>query len=208
MKLIKPYYVLKPGINKDKISNYLYNRNNYFTIIYMGSLMDYNGISEMLEAFQLCKNENMRFRIFGNGGLRNKVIEYSKKDSRVYYGGLVNQDVISNEFLNADLLLNLRDPNDYVCNFAYPSKLIEYMSSGVPVLSTNLKFDNDIKDCLYVVDRLDSIDIKDKIGFIVNDDIENIKLKTKKSKEYVIKNNNWETICKELIYNLDNFIKI
>ncbi len=200
LNLRKPYYVTKPGINKSSISSYIYDKQtSNFVITYMGSLMPYNGINEILNTFVMHKDIDLRLKIFGSGKLQEKVIDYSKKDKRIYYGGLVDQKMLKNELKDTDLLLNLRDPEHYVCKFAYPSKLIEYMATGIPILSTNLNFDDEMQDCLYVLDRLDSTEIYRKIEYIKNDNIRNKIIKAKKAKEYVANNNNWERICEDLI---------
>lgn len=210
LNLKKPYYITKPGINKSTIEGHTHDISNQktsnFTMSYLGSLMPYNGISELVHTFAMYDDADLRLRIFGTGKLRKEVIDYSKKDDRIYQGGLIDQNEIEEELKNADLLLNLRNPEHYVCKFAYPSKLIEYMGTGIPVLSTNLKFDDEIHECLYVINKLDPSEIYNKIVSIKEDSIENKRRKTQKAKEYILNNNDWKGICKELNSFLTKFL--
>lgn len=199
LRITKPYFVTKPGIDPTKVSKHTrLQKTDTFTISYFGSLMPYNGIDSLLSAISLSDDPELRFRIFGSGDLQSKVIDYAKRDERVYYGGLIEQEQLKGEFKKADLLLNLRDPDHYVCKFAYPSKLIEYMASGIPVLSTNLGFDYGMQECVYLLDNLSPYEIQEKIEYIKRAFPVDKSRKAERAINYVIENNRWDKICQDI----------
>lgn len=200
LNLRKPYYVTKPGIDLSNINTIPRKINRkHLRLTYMGSLMNYNGIIELLEVFARYKDDDISLRIFGKGKLENIVKNYSNDNPRVIFGGLINQSAIQEVLLTTDLLLNLRDPQHYVGKFAYPSKLIEYMATGIPILSTDIGFDRHMKECLYTIENLNSLEIYEKIIEIKNDTITNRLKKANNAKKYIELNNNWENICNNII---------
>ena len=64
--------------------------------------------------------------------------EYNSKDSRVIYKGVKpNEEVVSAE-LEATLLVNPRPTHEEFTKYSFPSKNVEYMVSGTPLLTTKL----------------------------------------------------------------------
>lgn len=153
---------------------------------------------ELLQAFSEINQEEFELRIFGEGPLENDVIEYTNNDSRIFYGGLVQSDELQNEYENADLLVNIRNPGHYVTKFSFPSKLIEYISKGKPILSTNLNFNTDLASGLYIIDDVNPTIIKDKILKIESDSEETKNIKIKIAQRALTIENNWDKIIKEV----------
>jgi glycosyltransferase involved in cell wall biosynthesis len=210
LRLKKPFYVTKPGIDPNSIGidTTCSNRKSLiFTVTYLGSLLPYNGIDALLNSFALSTDPEIRLRVFGNGILQKQIIDYSKRDERVYYGGLINHKQVKDELKTTNLLINLRDPESYICKFAYPSKLVEYMASGIPVLSTDLDFDAEMRECLYLVKKLEPNEILRMINHIKEKGPEYNAEKAKKAKKYIIENNNWNEISKGLYKYISGFGK-
>ena len=59
----------------------------------------------------------------------------AQRDPRVKFYGTLTDEALDAEIARSDLLVCLRDPESSVCQYAFPSKLIKFMSSGVPVIS-------------------------------------------------------------------------
>jgi glycosyltransferase involved in cell wall biosynthesis len=97
-----------------------------------------NGIRLLLDAFQLISDPNYRLWIFGRGPMEEMVRTAATQDKRiVYWGFLPNSEVVKIQ-RQATLLLNARPTDQLITRYTFPSKLLEYMLSGRPTLSTAL----------------------------------------------------------------------
>lgn len=199
LKLRRPFIITRPGIDASTQPCTLRLEQHPFVVTYAGSLMEYNGIRELLAAFALSSDPDLRLRLFGVGELQSMVEGYCRNDSRVYYGGLVDQSQVRSELCSSNLLVSLRDSSDCVSRFAFPSKLVEFLGSAVPVMSTDLDFDDDLKRCLYLVESLDprevlrSIEEAKSAGFECNASL------GMSARTYVLDRNHWPNVCAEVV---------
>ena len=64
--------------------------------------------------------------------------QIAAEDPRIFYGGmLLNQEIVEKE-QEATLLVNPRPTGEEYVKYSFPSKTMEYMASGTPVLTTVL----------------------------------------------------------------------
>lgn len=122
-------------------------------ILYAGALEDYNGIGPLLEAMDLLEPGLATLRIVGNGSLQEEVATRCLGGNSEYLG-LVTHSEVERLITESDLLVNLRDTSHPVAHFSFPSKLVEYLASGVPVLSTPVVTDRDFMDAVYITEDL------------------------------------------------------
>lgn len=204
-----PYIVSKVGINSDQIKSQEYARRNkdLFKIIYTGSLTEYNGIEQMLQAMKYIPYDDIRLEIYGDGPMMETVNKYLMKDKRIEYRGRVSKENVDKEVQKADLLLNLRDLNHVVNKFSFPSKLIQYLASGIPILSTKVINENDFKSTVFLLNSLEPNEIAKKIIYIKNNEIAQ-NHKSLNAVEFVKKNYLWEEIIIDVNkYFLEQFDK-
>lgn len=104
--------------------------------VYAGGLHKKYGISTLISAFVKSDIPNSVLHIYGDGDYANEIRKMNNKHI-VYHGIVSNQDVVAAEQA-ATLLINPRPTNEEFTKFSFPSKNMEYMASGTPVLTTNL----------------------------------------------------------------------
>lgn len=135
----KPYIVVE-GIAD--ISNVqppsITEKNHPKVIMYAGMLHENYGVLNLLEAFRKFENNDVELWLFGDGNCVDKINEYCEKDSRIKFFGRVERDKILNTERQASLLVNIRNTDDDYTKYSFPSKTIEYMLSGTPVLTSKL----------------------------------------------------------------------
>ena len=107
-------------------------------VVYTGGLRKAYGIMDLLDAFAGIRSPEYELVICGEGELASTVKEYSRADERIRYLGLLPREEILAIQKNATVLVNPRRNEGEYTSFSFPSKLIEYMSSGVPVLCHKL----------------------------------------------------------------------
>jgi len=109
-----------------------------FTVMAAGSLTRTNGFDLLLEAFALVDDPRLRLRIAGRGPLEGRVREAAARDPRIEYLGFLPVAEVVALYREAQLLLNLRRVRTMNTRYFFPSKMMEYLASGVPVLSTSI----------------------------------------------------------------------
>jgi glycosyltransferase involved in cell wall biosynthesis len=108
------------------------------TCMFSGTLFDVNGVDRLLAAIRLVDEPRARFRFYGAGPLEDAVRAAAASDPRVEHCGLVPNHEVRARQRAAAVLINSRIVEGAITRYTFPSKLIEYMSSGRPVLTTPL----------------------------------------------------------------------
>lgn len=111
-----------------------------FTIVYAGGLNKAYGIDRLIDAvFGMDLKLPIRLKLFGRGDEEDRISSLAKSDHRFFYGGFVNSENLLPHLSNADLLINPRPTTESFAALSFPSKLIEYLAIGRPVLTTRLE---------------------------------------------------------------------
>ena len=122
-------------------------------VVFAGGISEENGVDRLIQAFFELRNSNARLIFYGAGPLVEDVRLAAVRDLRISYGGVLIGDELSRGLLSASLLVNPRPVGEEFAQTSFPSKLIEYMATGVPVLTTPLMcIPDDLNDCLYFTD--------------------------------------------------------
>ena len=114
--------------------------NENVTCLYTGSLQASYGIVEFVKEFCKIDDENIVLQIAGQGSCSSEIEEISKIDDRIKYLGYISdKEELRLLQINADILLNLRDPKEELTKYSFPSKIFEYLLTGNAVVSTKLE---------------------------------------------------------------------
>lgn len=105
---------------------------------YAGGVSKQYGLSNLVEGFLQADIPNACLHIYGPGDYVEELEQIAAEDSRVFYGGmLLNTEIVAKE-QEATLLVNPRPTDEEYVKYSFPSKTMEYMASGTPVLTTVL----------------------------------------------------------------------
>jgi len=107
-------------------------------ILYTGTLNKKYGIEVLLHAFTKLTNENINLIICGKGDSEGLVKQFSRRDYRIKYLGQVKNEDIEKLQRNATILVNPRQNNEIFTKYSFPSKNMEYLLSGRPVVAYKL----------------------------------------------------------------------
>lgn len=136
----KPYVVLEghSDISMREKLPALEKKSNPRSVFYAGGVSKQYGLAELVEGFQMADLPNTRLEIYGPGDYVQELQTIAEEDSRVFYGGmLMNSEIVERE-QQATLLVNPRPTREEFVKYSFPSKTMEYMASGTPVLTTRL----------------------------------------------------------------------
>lgn len=192
--------VVEGGINGNEIqfgNDFL--QNEFFNITFAGSLYEYNGIKIIIEMLKYLNNENIILNIYGDGPLKDVLINYSKIDPRLKYHGLVPNEEVVIQLRKSDLLLNIRLVDDEISKYTFPSKLLEYLTTGIPVLSSRINgMPYEYENVLFFLENQSPEDLALCITNIMN--LEKNKLIDigKKGKDLVMSQKTWSIQMKRV----------
>jgi glycosyltransferase involved in cell wall biosynthesis len=138
----RPHIVVEGVVKKDsmQIESLSSNCNNshYMSIVYTGTLNRKFGIIKLVEAFRKINIENVQLKICGSGDSEEIIKSFASQDDRIIFlGQLSNKDAVKLQ-KSATLLVNPRPNNEEFTKYSFPSKNLEYMLTGRPVVAYKL----------------------------------------------------------------------
>ena len=134
----KPYVVMEGIAPQREMCDFGFTEKEVKTILYTGSMNKKYGICELLEAFSMIKNPNFRLILCGLGNADVEICEAVKKDSRIKFLGKVPHSKAIELQKEADVLVNPRQNKEEFTKYSFPSKILEYLSSGKPLVAFKL----------------------------------------------------------------------
>lgn len=186
----RPFSIME-GMVPVYTSNYRQDKLKIRTIMYAGSLYRSMGIGELLDAISLLEKCDVQFLFFGDGDMKEEIIRRGENDNRIVYGGMLSNNQIIEYEQKVHLLINPRPTKYKYTEYSFPSKLMEYMQSGTPVLTTRLAgISEDYFDKMYFIDDETPNGMKDAIEFCLAKSDEELSDKGKIARSYVIKTKN------------------
>lgn len=139
----KKEYVVTEGIapffmdNEESNSDFV-ESSTIKNIVYTGTLDVKYGIKELVDAFSSLLDKDVRLIICGRGDGEEYIKSKSKQDNRIIYKGAVTNIEAREIQRKAYFLVNPRSNKEEYTKYSFPSKTMEYMISGRPVLMYKL----------------------------------------------------------------------
>lgn len=136
----KPYVILEGHADitmADRVPS-MDQKSNPRICFYAGGVSRQYGLANLVEGFRKAELPNAQLHIYGPGDYVKELQQIAAEDDRVFYGGmLLNTQIVEKE-QEATLLVNPRPTGEEYVKYSFPSKTMEYMASGTPVLTTVL----------------------------------------------------------------------
>lgn len=157
-------------------------------VVYAGGVYEKYGVKTLVEAFSRLNVAN-ELHIYGDGTFVEELKVLSKKYPQIKYKGMVSLEEIVEIERKATLLVNPRPSNEEFSKYSFPSKTLEYMSSGTPLLSTKLPgIPSDYFDFIYAIEKEDTEGMADTLSKILSNDASVLKEKGLRAFTYVKQN--------------------
>lgn len=106
--------------------------------VYAGLLDARYGVKMLVEGFLQAKLPNTELHLYGDGPYAMELSAIARMHPNIDYHGTVMNKMVVQAELEADLLINPRPTHEEFTRFSFPSKNMEYMATGTPVLTTCL----------------------------------------------------------------------
>ncbi|MBP3590870.1 MAG: glycosyltransferase family 4 protein [Clostridia bacterium] len=173
-------------------------------ILYSGTLHYQYGIKNLLDAFSKITVEGAELWICGGGEAEKEIRELEKKDSRVKFFGFCSQEKVAELRSKAAVLVNPRTNEGEYTKYSFPSKTMEYMASGKPVVMYKLDgVPAEYDEHLFYADATNAVDGLQAAIEAVLDNYESAKTKAEKAQKFVLENKNGVAQASRLIDFLD-----
>lgn len=161
----RPYMIMEGLVDSKMNHQQIQSRSSDPRIVlYAGGLYEKYGIKTLIDAFKKIDSLNVQLHLYGYGDMVETIDAYIGEDKRIVYKGMVpNKEAVKAQ-LNATLLVNPRPSGEEFTKFSFPSKILEYMVSGTPVLTTKLPgMPKEYFDYVYLIEKEDTDNISQKL---------------------------------------------
>ena len=130
----KPYIVIEGLVDSELTITSCFERKK--AIMYAGGLYEKYGVKLLIDSFLKWDNNEYELWLCGTGDLDSYIL--SLNNSRIKYFGAIQNEIVVQKEQECMLLVNPRFSNEEYTMYSFPSKNMEYMMSGTPVLTTRL----------------------------------------------------------------------
>lgn len=129
-------------------------------VVYTGKLNEKFGVKHLVDAFCMLEDPAYRLILCGRGDCEGYIAQKAAVDSRICYLGQVTAAEAKKWTLQADVLVNPRKNDEEYTKYSFPSKNVEYLLSGNPVVAYMLDgMPEDYRNFMTIVadDRTESL---------------------------------------------------
>lgn len=206
---IKSKYIVVEGISTNIFENIelVTNVDNLKCVLYSGGLFEKYGIIDLLNAFEKTSNINYRLIICGSGDSEDKVILSCKRDSRIIFKGLLPREDVLRLQKSATVLVNPRRNNEEFTKFSFPSKILEYMSSGRPMIAYKLDGIPDEYDQYFYKVKDNDNGLFETLEDVLEKQKNELDLKGELAKEFVLNKKNGKKQAAKIIQMINEIIE-
>ena len=190
----KEYIVVDGGVSEEDIerTNISIEKSGEKNIVFCGALTHYNGIINLLDAFDLLEEKNIYLDIYGGGQLEPEVRNRAEKNKNIRYFGSVPNEVALKKQKEAWLLGNPRTVDDPISQVTFPSKTFEYLLSGTPILSTRINgYTAEYEKVMFLIKDNEPKVIAEEIEKISSMETDDLNKIANDARQFVISEKNW-----------------
>lgn len=202
----RPYTVVEGIVDSKNISRDIFykNESNKKIIFYAGTLHYQFGIKMLLQAFTKIDYENYELWICGTGEAESEIKRLSQQDKRIKFLGYLTKQEVNKLQNEATVLINPRNNEGEYTKYSFPSKTMEYMLTGKPVIMYKLDgLPNEYDDYLYYIDGDSPEYISSKVIEVCEKSEEERNDFGMKARNFVLNNKNNIVQCKKILKLLD-----
>ena len=198
----KPYVILEghADIAMGQVSPSLEEKHKPRVCLYAGGVSRDYGLAELVEGFRLANLPDTQLHIYGPGDYVPELEQIAQQDSRIVYGGMLLSSQVVQREREATLLVNPRPTGEEFVKYSFPSKTMEYMASGTPVLTTDLPgMPPEYHDYVYRIFREDAPGIAQALTQVLCHSDQELLEKGQAARDFVLREKNNVTQAKKIL---------
>ena len=150
------HVLVEGGVDEEFVERFevLAEKGREFRIVFAGQLSRLNGVELLVRAMRHVQRDDVRVTVMGGGPLESLVREAAADDARIEFLGLVPHETVMERYAAADLLVNLRSTQNSTHRYVFPSKVVECLATGVPLLSTRTgHMESEFGEFVFLLDK-------------------------------------------------------
>lgn len=198
----RPFIVIEGqcDINMRAVDNKLVNKEYPKVMMYAGGIHKEFGIERFVNAFCTVNPKDWILRIYGDGNYSSELKEVSRKYANVEYLGVKPNKEIIEKQLQASLLVNPRMTDAEYVKYSFPSKTMECMASGTPLLTTKLPAmpEDYFEHVYFILDETENGMI-DTLRSVISLSDEELNEKGKQAQNFILDTRNNNIQAKKLV---------
>lgn len=194
-----PFCSLAIGCQPEQIPEQLPQLTGHKTAVYAGTLIYYNGILELLEAFQILGTE-YQLHIYGYGPLEQEVKRAAQTHENIIFHGRFAPEDTGNILAQYELLINPRLVDPSIENFTFPSKLVDYILTGKSVLSSDFKtLPSEYREFVYILEDLQPETISTGVRKVFDEPPALRQIRGQAGVRHISENQTYEKIAEKIV---------
>jgi len=169
------------------------------TVVYAGTLIYYNGIRELLDAFSLLGSE-YQLHIYGYGPMEEDVRKAERECDNIFFHGRFDASDTKRILGQYQLLINPRRIDPEIENFTFPSKMVDYILTGKSVLTSDFKtLPDEYRDFAYVLEDLQPETIAEGVRRVFHESAAERQRRGEAGLTYIREHQTYNRIAEKLI---------
>lgn len=201
----KPYKVIEGIFNpQDQLISELSSRKSIF---YSGTLAKRYGVMTLVNAFIKADLKDYVLEICGMGDSKDEITRLASRCPNIHYYGQLPREKVLQMQRSATLLINPRTPEGEFTKYSFPSKVMEYLASGVPTLMYKLQgIPDEYYDYCYYITELGEDALANKLKMIVNKPHVELKQLGGKAQKFILEKKNPVSQCLKICTLIDEVL--
>lgn len=169
-------------------------------ILYAGKVSSTFGVDKLVDAFISLESSDYSLVICGDGDFAPKLKVIAEQHKSIIFKGAVTHDEVVAMEKAASLLVEPRPSDTEIAKMSFPSKIIEYMASGTPVLVTNIpSFEPVYRDYQYRINDESVEGIASALKETLSQSDVMLRGKGATAKEFVLNNKTIQKQCERIV---------
>jgi len=195
----RPFVVIE-GIANEEDAKATAQEAQAGVVLYTGTLTKAYGIITLVNAFRMTRNERYRLIICGAGEAEEDISNAMKEDGRISFLGLIPRDEALQLQRKATALINPRNSEGEYTKYSFPSKIMEYLLSGRPLIAYKLPGIPDEYDkYIYYIDGNSPGDMAKVIDRVLSKNERELNAFGADARAFVLKNKNQMVQTKKIL---------
>ena len=200
-------YTVVEGICSQKKEDYQVNEKKKKSLLYAGMLEKKYGIIDLAEAFMQIDAPEWSLELFGSGSALPDLNELAQKDPRIHLRGIAPNAQVLAEQKEAEILINPRNDKNNFTKYSFPSKVIEYLSSGTSMVGYKLSgMPDEYTEYFYQIEPHEN-GMKDCLEYVMHLSSEERKAQGKRAFDFVTNEKGAKKQCEKIVEFLKTCVK-
>lgn len=193
-------YIIMEGLIESNSKEQKVKKSRKTVFMYAGALKKEFGVENLVKQYMMYDNYDSELWIYGDGIYRKEMLELIKSDLRIKYFGIVDNDVVVKKEKEATFLINPRNKVGFFTKYSFPSKNMEYLLSGTPMIGYKLEgIPDDYDNYIFYINESSKYPILEKIQELSKKKKSELKKFGDNARDYVIKYKNNKIQSKRII---------